>query len=965
MIEHSLKQRFLAILLPILLLAIGSVQYSQYLADTAASDSVRMLRKYEELASQIRHIKEGLQDLELLVYKYPMVSFSFEQGTQQEINNKLESLRQRTVALQAYLQSMPETGAGKTGLAVFANRLQAELSTITAAMPAYHEVIQHLDKRYPGMPIMENELLPAYQEFANAIDLAINDQESSPKTKETYALVNMLKDLRYVWSQQVSWFRLFVANRSGIFGTPDTSMKTNLNNRELYFQQAGEYLQKLDKLDQAGKLNLEVSSALEIMNAAYARYEKYFQQVKQVYMSKNWRADHAMLTNTIQPQIRIARNSIDELDKLQRDQTDNLLMQSHDVAWQVTWMIWLFPIVVLFILVVGYFIFEYLVRRPVIQVAQALNDEAAGKSVSEKIHASSTETQLLVDAFNNMREQVNSRQLRLESILDHAAEGIITYDNECKIESLNRAAERVFGYTEEEVAGNKLDILFAKYIPGVDTENLSLLLTCQGSAELSETEVEVAARNKDGSVFPLSVKTSNYEISGKTMFTAIVEDVSERKAMIENLRNMAEHDSLTGLYNRYYFVQELDHLVDRSERKSESSAAVLYLDLDNFKYVNDTLGHKAGDELLVQITCILQSRNRRSDLLARIGGDEFAMVLYDITEDFAVNVADIYRQNIHDYKFMYQGKVVDVGCSIGIIMVEPGSTREELLARADFSCHAAKLAGKNKIHLYSKEDQKDISGLSDDIGWTRRIKQALEDDMFVIACQPIKKSDGAIRHYEVLLRMLDEKGNLIMPSGFLPPAERFGLMPAIDRWVIRHTILLLKFAPDFAPELCVNLSAASFRDDSIIEFVTSHIKASEIDAQRLTFEVTETTAMFDLAMTARLLRKLQDLGCKTALDDFGAGYSSYAYLKNLPVNYVKIDGSFITGLENSSLNREIVKSMHNIAQIMGKQTIAEFVETAEAARILTEMGIDYLQGFYIGKPEITTLEPDIDFHIAE
>ncbi|HID48016.1 MAG TPA: diguanylate cyclase, partial [Chromatiales bacterium] len=520
------------------------------------------------------------------------------------------------------------------------------------------------------------------------------------------------------------------------------------------------------------------------------------------------------------------------MDDRIRKQTDALLIQSQGLARQVTWMIWLFPLVVLFLLLAGYFIFEYLVRRPLVQVAQALNDEAAGKKTARKIRPRSTETKLLVDAFNNMREQVRSRQLRLESILDHAAEGIVTYDGDCRIESLNRAAERVFGYRQEEVAGQKLEILFAKYIPGVDTENLGLLLTCQGSAELAEMEVEVAARNKDGSVFPLSVKISNYEVAGRKMFTAIVEDVSERKAMIENLRNMAEHDSLTGLYNRHYFVQELDHLVDRTERQTDPNAAVLYLDLDNFKYVNDTLGHKAGDELLVQITCILQKRNRRSDLLARIGGDEFAMILYDITEDFAVNVADIFRQNIHDYKFMYQGQVVDVGCSIGIVMVEPGMTREELLARADFSCHAAKVAGKNKIHLYSPEDQKDISGLSDDIGWTRRIKQALEDDMFVIACQPIQKSDGSLRHYEVLLRMLDEKGNLIMPSGFLPPAERFGLMTEIDRWVIRHALLLLKFAPDFAPGLCLNLSPASFRDDSVVDFITAQIKASGVEARR-------------------------------------------------------------------------------------------------------------------------------------
>jgi len=310
---------------------------------------------------------------------------------------------------------------------------------------------------------------------------------------------------------------------------------------------------------------------------------------------------------------------------------------------------------------------------------------------------------------------------------------------------------------------------------------------------------------------------------------------------------------------------------------------------------------------------------------------------------------------------MYQGETVDIGCSLGVVMVKPGVKTEDLLAWADYSCHAAKLAGKNKIHLYTKDDQKDIIGLYDDIGWTRRIKQALEDDMFVIACQPIKNAGGDTKHYEILLRMQDEEGNIIMPSGFIPPAERFGLMPSIDRWVIHHGVLLLKYASKFTPELSVNLSASSFRDESIIDYITEKIEETNIEANRLTFEITETIAMSDLSKTAHNLQKLQELGCHTSLDDFGAGYASYAYLKDLPVHFVKIDGSFITGLAKNKLNREIVQSMHNIAHIMGKETIAEFVETEETARILTDMGVDYLQGYYIGKPQITSFELDQPF----
>jgi diguanylate cyclase (GGDEF)-like protein/PAS domain S-box-containing protein len=663
------------------------------------------------------------------------------------------------------------------------------------------------------------------------------------------------------------------------------------------------------------------------------------------------------VTGKLQTCFNNARDYLTQIEIQERNYADKFMMHSHQVVNKISYLMWFTLFVIISIIVIGYFVFELLVRRPVLQVANALNAEAAGvEAILPAADINSMETRLLTDAFNNLREQVNSRQLRLQAVLDHAAEGIITYDENRVIESFNQAAENLFGYDEEEVIGKKLDILFTNIALDNSSLDLPSLLTPQKFETQDEAKAEINARRKDGNLFQSEIKISSYVIHNLRMFTVIVEDVSEHKAMIENLRRLAEHDGLTSLYNRYYFMQEVEHLVDRVERQDTANNALLYLDLDNFKYVNDTLGHIAGDELLVQITLILQKRIRRSDLLARIGGDEFAMLLFDVGENEAVEVAEMFRQNIDDYKFMYQGETVDVGVSIGVVMVSPGVNSEELLSRADYSCHAAKMAGKNKIHLYTKDDQKEITGLFDDIGWTRRIKQALEDDMFVIACQPIKDTKGEIQHHEVLLRMQDEEGNIIMPSGFIPPAERFGLMPSVDRWVIHHAILLLKYASKFTPRLSINLSAASFRDDSIIDFVADEINNTNIDARRLTFEITETIAMADLSMTAHNLRMLQDLGCRTSLDDFGAGYSSYAYLKDLPVHYVKIDGSFITGLVHNKLNREIVQSMHNIAHIMGKETIAEFVESEETARLLTEMGVNYLQGYYIGEPEITAFE---------
>ena len=811
MLSKSLQGRFLLIVLPILLLSIGVVAYSQYLGIKTTSETLLQKQTHNQIIRQTEMLKEALQDLELLVHRDIILAPTFTSKIKQDIIKRNIDLGQSYEILLSQLSNRDILDWNPVKILAIADQLKVELDRIT----------EHL-------------------------------------------------------------------------------------------------------------------SEYEI-----------------------WRTDPHLAINTVQPNFNAARFLIDEIEVHQLRYADVFLSQSRNFIKKLSYLMWLSLLIVLAIVIVGYFTFEILVRRPLVQVANALNAEAAGETSTLPLtSAQPEETRLLVDAFVNMREQVNTRQIRLQSILDNAAEGVITYNEDCQIESFNRAAEKLFGYTENEVSGQALEILFLKNPIEADPEYLEKIFKQDNVGQQGE-RLELDARRKDGRVFPLAVKISSYEIKDVKMFTAIVDDVSEHNAMIENLRRLAEHDGLTGLYNRYYFMQEVEHLVERLSRQRTSNTALLYLDLDNFKYVNDTLGHIAGDELLVQITLILQKRSRRSDLLARIGGDEFAMILYDVGEKEALDVAEMFRLNIHDYKFIYQGEAIDVGCSIGVVMVRPGTNTEELMSWADYSCYAAKLAGKNTIHLYTKDDQKDIVGLFDDIGWTRRIKQALQDDMFAIACQPIQDTKGEIQHYEILLRMQDEEGNIIMPSGFIPPAERFGLMPSIDRWVIHHAILLLKYASKFTPRLSINLSAASFHDDSIIGFVTNEIKEANIDARRLTFEITETIAMADISMTAHNLRKFQELGCQTSLDDFGAGYASYAYLKDLPVQYVKIDGSFITGLVNNKLNREIVQSMRNIAHIMGKETIAEFVESEETARVLIDMGVDYLQGYYIGKPEITsfTLDP--------
>jgi diguanylate cyclase (GGDEF)-like protein len=407
-------------------------------------------------------------------------------------------------------------------------------------------------------------------------------------------------------------------------------------------------------------------------------------------------------------------------------------------------------------------------------------------------------------------------------------------------------------------------------------------------------------------------------------------------------------------------MEELVRVVSRTQREHTKKDALLYIDLDNFKYVNDTLGHLAGDCLLIEVTELLANRTRKSDLLARIGGDEFAILLYEVEEDVAMNVAEQYRVKLQEYAFKYEGKIVDVGCSIGVAMLEDDIlTKDEILSRADFSCHIAKLEGRNKVHLYTEKDKEQIDILSDDIGWARRIKSSLENDKFIIAKQPIADTTS-LEHikYEILLRMVDINGNLIMPAGFLQPAERFGLMVDIDKWVICHALAMmeqeLKHEPDI--QYSINLSAQSFESNDLIDVITEEINSRHIEAASLTFEITETVAMADIGLAVKFLTRLRSLGCKTALDDFGVGYSSFAYLKDLPVDYVKIDGSFVKDVEHNALNKTILKSISDVAQAMGKKTIAEFVESAETVRILELMGVDYVQGFHIGKPEIPLSE---------
>ena len=554
------------------------------------------------------------------------------------------------------------------------------------------------------------------------------------------------------------------------------------------------------------------------------------------------------------------------------------------------------------------------------------------------------------------KNHIMAMQRRMETILDNAAEGIMTFDQNGKIESINKAAEKLFGYTEAEVLGHDISLLIP---PGDSRDKRQGYLEHFMRIEIQRLlghEGEVIGRHKDGSRFPMALKVSQIELDGYPLYTALAADISERKAMLDHLKIMAEHDGLTGLYNRSYFQNEMERFFERVKRTGQT-CALLYIDLDNFKYVNDTLGHVAGDRLLIEVASILSKRARKTDIIARMGGDEFTVLLFNVNREQALYTADSFRKKLASYRFRQSAEIVELGCSIGVALITAQiSGVSEIMSQADLSCHLAKRAGRNRVHMFAPTDAQNVAAMSLDMGWSHRIKEAIAQNRFALACQPIIDTrTRQIESYEVLIRMVDEQDELIMPNGFLPTAERFGLAVDIDKWVIVSAIETLAMQRREAPDLCysINLSGQTLTDPGVCDLILKMLRSTGLDAAALTFEVTETVAIADMAAAEAFLSRLQRIGCKTALDDFGSGMASFAYLQDLPVDYVKIDGRFVKNMANSRVDQAMVKAMNEIAHALGKQTIAEFVENEECFRLLAEYGVDYGQGYHLGRPDIT------------
>ncbi|MGE0355460.1 MAG: EAL domain-containing protein [Burkholderiales bacterium] len=468
-----------------------------------------------------------------------------------------------------------------------------------------------------------------------------------------------------------------------------------------------------------------------------------------------------------------------------------------------------------------------------------------------------------------------------------------------------------------------------------------------GTLSVLDERAKVLAGNQRGALWKLA-----------DVVVRLLADIAARREAEENLSWQATHDTLTDLVNRRQFEAALAGHIE-SARARGHHHAMLYVDLDQFKVVNDTCGHLAGDALLRQLARVLEAKMRRGDCLARLGGDEFGVLLQGCDLGHAREVAAQVLAAVRGFRFAWQGQVFSLGASIGVAEITAASRDPEaVLSAADTACYLAKDKGRNQVQVYRADDA-EVSTRHGEMGWVSRITGSLEDDRFFLDCQRVARLDGTggDEYLELLLRMRDEQGRTVPPTAFIPAAERYHLMGRIDRWVVERALRCLarhRASPqraDRVPRFGINLSGMSLGDTAFAEFVQQQFEASGVPPEALCFEITETAAISDLGNAARFIRRFRDLGCRFALDDFGSGLSSFAYLKALPVDYLKIDGSFVRGSATDPVNQAVVDAIRQLARAVGAKTIAESVESAWTLERLRALGIDFGQGYAIHAPE--------------
>lgn len=540
---------------------------------------------------------------------------------------------------------------------------------------------------------------------------------------------------------------------------------------------------------------------------------------------------------------------------------------------------------------------------------------------------------------------------KLSRAVDFSSSAVIITDIDQIIEYLNPRFVEITGYTREEAIGETPRFLLSEEVSSLVYDNLEETIAVEG-----EWKGELYNRKKDGSYYWARNSISGVKNEGGeiTHYISILDDVTAELELKDQLSYQTRHDNLTGLVNRQEFERRANRLL-YTIKQGNSEHALCFLDLDQFKIINDTCGHVAGDELLRQLGHLLPTAVRQHDTLARLGGDEFGVLMERCTLEQAHRVAITLQRAIQEFEFLWEGQSFRVGVSIGLVAIdETTHNLTELLRQADAACFMAKDLGRNRIHTYHPEDS-ELAQRHGEMQWVARINQALEENRFSLYAQPIiPLGESTEKHYELLLRMVDKNGKILLPDSFLPAAERYGLIGQIDTWVIENALRLLAAHPAFLKQVSfvsINLSGSSLTNRNFLDSIVSQLKTTEIEPGKICFEITETEAISNMSAAVTFITALKKLGCRFALDDFGSGLSSFGYLKNLPVDYLKIDGMFVKGIVDDPIDFAMVKSINDIGQVMGMQTIAEYVESDEIQRMLKEAGINFAQGNIIGKPE--------------
>jgi diguanylate cyclase (GGDEF)-like protein/PAS domain S-box-containing protein len=543
----------------------------------------------------------------------------------------------------------------------------------------------------------------------------------------------------------------------------------------------------------------------------------------------------------------------------------------------------------------------------------------------------------------------------LKATMQSISDAVITIDTNDFVQYVNPVAEALTGWKSNEAVGKPISKIF--HIINAITGKLILNPV---RSSLSEHIAKEFSRNtmlisRDGIKCIIEHTLSDIcDSDGNNIGSILVfNDVTKQRKMAEEITYRASHDALTGLVNRAEFESRLNHFI-KDNREVDMQNALIFIDLDRFKVINDSCGHSAGDEVLKDISANMHSCIRTTDTLARIGGDEFAVILYKCNTQQAMKIAKNICKSVEEYRYIHNDEYFRLGASIGLVMIDKHWTSTtSLMQAADSACYEAKSTGRNRVHLYY--DDNHIAGSQrKETKWVSRIEKALEDKSFVLFCQrimPLKRN--GLEHAEILIRMVDKDGTLIPPSAFLPAAERFHLASRIDRFVVAEVFDWMNknsHRLSHIESISVNLSGQSLSDSMFHAYVFDLIQTTKLDFSKLCFEITETAAITNIADAKKFISEINKYGIKFALDDFGSGVSSFGYLKNLDVDYLKIDGQFITDLMKNEIGQATVRCIAEVAKVTGKKTIAEWVDNKTVENMLKKMGIDFTQGFLKHNP---------------